>query len=173
MFLKSLIENNNKLETIREYHFETAEFSDKFIIYVAPLETSIYEEFVDVVKKAVDSYDENKCKENEKVIVPFIGYLKTIYSIHLNDFPINLVNKLGFNTLQSLIKYLENNSLFNYYCLIHRRIMSLISMVSFISDIIEQRKKNKYSFSKNYNLKKYENIFYYGFDIDNQIINKL
>lgn len=162
MFLKSLIENNNKLETIREYHFETAEFSDKFIIYVAPLETSIYEEFVDVVKKAVDSYDENKCKENEKVIVPFIGYLKTIYSIHLNDFPINLVNKLGFNTLQSLIKYLEKNSLFTYYCLIHRKIMTLMSKDCFVSNIIiEQRKEKRYPFPDNYDLKEYENIFYY------------
>ena len=51
MFLKSLIENNNKLETIQKYHFETAELFYKFIIYVDALETSIYEEFVDIVKK--------------------------------------------------------------------------------------------------------------------------
>ena len=172
-FLKSLVENNNKLETIHKYHFETVELDDKFIICVGPFETSIYEELLDTVKKAVNSFDENKCKEREKVIVPLLGYLKTIYSIHLNDFPISLVNKLGFNNIQSLVKYLEKNSLFNYYCLIHRKIMSLISKVSFISDIIiEKRKENKYPFPENYDLKKYENIFYYGFDIDNKIINE-
>ncbi|MDY2887972.1 MAG: hypothetical protein SOU19_00215 [Candidatus Caccosoma sp.] len=105
MFLKLLIENNNKLETIQKYHFETAELFYKFIIYVDALETSIYEEFVDIVEKVVNNYDENKCRENEKVVVPLIGYLKTIYAIHLNDFPISLVDKLGFNTLQSLINY--------------------------------------------------------------------
>ncbi|MDY2887971.1 MAG: hypothetical protein SOU19_00210 [Candidatus Caccosoma sp.] len=48
-----------------------------------------------------------------------------------------------------------------------------MSKDNFISNIIiEQRKEKRYPFPDNYDLKEYENIFYYGFDIDNKISNE-
>ena len=77
MFLKLLIENNNKLETIQKYHFETAELFYKFIIYVDALETSIYEEFVAVDGEKFrycinELYMEGEWPSNSsKVVMPY------------------------------------------------------------------------------------------------------
>ncbi len=172
-FLKLLLENDNNLLSSNEYKFEISELESKLILYVDIFNDNIciYEELIETIEKVLDSYDENELEENEKIVIPVLGFLKVVFGIHIDDFPLALINKVGFESTTSFINYLKGNKLFNFYCIYHKKLMISKSRdYSIANTFIKRKKLVKYPFPTNYDLKKYENIFYYDFDIDNPIV---
>ena len=172
-FLKLLLENGNNLLSSNEYKFEISELESKLILYVDIFNDNIciYEELIETIEKVLDSYDENELEENEKIVIPVLGFLKVVFGIHIDDFPLALINKVGFESKTSFINYLKGNKIFNFYCIYHKKLMISKSRdYSIANTFIKRKKLVKYPFPTNYDLKKYENIFYYDFDIDNHIV---
>lgn len=181
MLLKEILENNNNL--FFEFNYKTYWFSNdklfarkclffKMLINSDFNNLLIFDELVEPIKNALASLNKEELLNKEKIIIPILGFLKTVQGIYIDEFPLKLANAVGFNDVKSLIKYLKNDRLFNFYCKFKGKKI-IFEEFNTANEVIKIRSKLSYPFPDEYDLTKYANIFYYNYDINNKKIIEL
>lgn len=182
-YLKLIINASSKHDCFEEkYAWERSVLHDKMLIcYAKDNRVLIPEEILPILKKGFSTLDW-KLKENvDQFIELLIGYCK-IQGESLLNAVVSFGSELTEFTESDVLNFILGNRLFYYYVLpIYRDIKGVGKDIEvaiyrdfydIIDDLEKQRRVHGLAGTMEIDIKKYQTIFYYDFDIDNPKIKK-
>ena len=187
-FLQEILNSENYTidnivqDQVLEKSWQIDELRKKHILYLTEDKTlTLYEEIVETLKKAVESYDKQQRAEKDRINEFLIGYYKAKAILEVNQV-IKVACPILKMEFDKVLEHIQNDKLFNYYVLLEYTdnyfgkgeflVGTYGDYYKYKGSINKKRIKEKLVVTENITFKKYQNIFYYHVDIDNAKIAK-
>lgn len=174
-YLKKLIDKDPECQLMNKYSFEISNLSNKFLI-CNHSKVEIPEEIYDKVVLALNKVKWKDVKNNDKVIEILVGICRVYGKILVQ--PLLEISSGLLNLDKEIIEdYLVNNYLFNYHVMFMTEFVEDMAEVlpmfiyrdyyELVDALDEERLKYLVACTKKICKEDYINIFYYGFNINN------
>ena len=194
-YLKMVFDNNLTFDEVlmdpvnkqikyldHKYDWERKMLSNKFLIdYDYYGETSIPEEIIDNIRKAIKNVKWNKRKEIDELNEILVSYCKNQGTVLLNTVMSFGAGITGINE-EFIWNHMLNNKLFNYYVFIMTKDYDGLGksiptavfhdFYGIMDELENQRRKQGLAGDKQIDIRTYKTLFYNDFDIKNPKIKK-